>query len=90
MNLPNVGRILDFWEAYDRVNALPDPWTQTATICTEINLLRATLAAANGMESSPTKQENYMPPRWVPPPMPKRTKVMSDDELSAALDKRLA
>lgn len=87
MHEPNVGRILDFWEAYDRVHALPDPWYETATICQTLSMLISVQAAGTGGEMPLQPQRDFMPPRWVPPPATRtKERVVSDEELTKRLD----
>jgi hypothetical protein len=87
MTHPNVGRILDFWEAYDRVNALPDSWHETATICQQLALMVASQAASAGIETELQPYKDFMPPRWVPPPARTKERVVTDDEVASQLDR---
>lgn len=86
---PESGRILDYWEAFDRVNALPDSWQQTATICQMLSQLLSFQAASTGTEIPPDDWTAFMPPRWVRPIRQPKIKVQSDEELSRNLDRAL-
>lgn len=87
MSNPNVGRILDFWEAYDRVNALPDSWHETAMICQQLSLMVSAQAAASGIETELQPYQDFMPPRWVPPVRRTKERVVTDEEVAAQLDR---
>jgi hypothetical protein len=68
-------RILDWWEAYDRVEPLPEPWLQTAVVCHELAKTQATIMASQGAKIKETDirtWQSFMPPRWRPPPKKKR------------------
>ena len=60
-------RILDWWEAYERVNPLPDSWVQTATICRSIAELRASVMATVGVTTKAediASWQSFMPERY--------------------------
>ena len=82
----NVSRILDFWEAYDRVNALPDPWQQTAQICQQISLGNSIQLKQFSGSSEVDNWKSFMPARWVPEVVRPKFKVQSADEQIAILD----
>ena len=86
MTRPNVSRILDFWEAYDRVHALPDPWQQTAQICQQISLGNSIQLKQIGGGTEVDNWKSFMPARWVPPVERPKFKVQTPDEQAAILD----
>lgn len=78
-------RILDWWEAFDRINPLPNEWMQTSLICHELARTQATVMASQGAKigkDDVRTWESFMPPRWRPPPKPKEIPV--DHEMEVA------
>jgi len=84
----NVSRILDFWEAYDRVHALPDPWQQTAQICQQISLGNSIQLKQFGNGSEVDSWKSFMPGRWVPEVVRPKFKVQTAEEQIAILDRQ--
>jgi hypothetical protein len=79
-------RILDFWEAYDRIEPLPDTWAQSAQVCTQLEKIATYILATNGQEYTPTPYKDFMPARWEEPPKPVPRK-QSAEEVAAELDR---
>lgn len=80
-------RILDFWEVMDRVDPLPDPWLQTATICEQIEQLSCVqLATMGGTAPEPERYPAFMPPRWLRPENLGKRPAQSREEQLKALE----
>jgi hypothetical protein len=86
MTRENVSRILDFWEAYDRVHALPDPWHQTAQICQQLSIGNSIQLKRDGDGSEVDSWKSFMPPRWVPPVVRPKFKVQTPEQQIAILE----
>lgn len=77
----DAGRILDWWEAYDRINPLPDSWVQTASLCERVERLGYMVQAFAGAKVSHDdirSWQSFMPPRFVADKQ--RPKAQSPDE----------
>lgn len=71
---PDAQRVLDWWEAVDRIWPLSDPWHQTAQVSSMIDKLTCALYTTNGVQGQvPKPFEHHMPARYVAPkgPLPK-------------------
>lgn len=79
--------ILDFWEAYDRVEALPSPWQQTAEICAQVESVVGIQYAKQGVKDyKPKTKASFMPPNWKAP----KTVIgppQTDEELDQVIKK---
>lgn len=76
-------RILDWWEAFDRINPLPNAWMQTAMVCHELSRTQATVLASQGAKigSDDVREwQSYMPPRWRPPPKRKPIEALDREQ----------
>lgn len=60
-------RVLDYWEAFDRVEPIGDQWLQTAQICEMLSRGHTVAMAAVGQKLEPKTIEDLMPARWVAP-----------------------
>lgn len=79
-------RILDFWEAVDRIDPLPDPWLQTSLICQEIRRIADIEIAKGTGEVTPSDYTDFMPSRWLGSAKPSGTEAQSAEEQSRILD----
>jgi hypothetical protein len=80
MTREDATRILNFWEAFDRVIPMADPWMQTAEICTVLERIIAGLFSANGQRYEIRGKEQFMPPQWVAPVEGKRVPVATSSK----------
>ena len=60
-------RVLDFWEAFDRIEPIGEHWLQTAMLGQTLSEGHVLTMASVGHEHSPKSYEDFMPGRWVPP-----------------------
>lgn len=65
MTSDEARRILNFWEALDRVDPLPDPWRESAMVCYQIEKVVAAQYASAGAKYEMTKYEDFMPPQYT-------------------------
>lgn len=80
-------RILDWWEAFDRINPLPDPWVQTATSCFEMASIQRVLLAVNGVKTDDSEVpswQDWMPPRYKPGKRPKPKEQSPEEQREVA------
>jgi hypothetical protein len=85
-------RVLDFWEAVDRVDPLPDSWRQTAKLCSVTDQLISVELARGGGEWEPRSAEDFMPPQWTRPPEELPRQQTAEEQLAvlnAGMMKRL-
>lgn len=88
MTRPDARRILNFWEAVDTVWPLPDPWTQSAMICSELSKGQSLQWAELGQKVPSETFETFMPPRYKPADKPTPVvPTQSAEEQAAILDK---
>jgi hypothetical protein len=87
MTRPEARRILNFWEAVDSVWPLPDPWTQSAMVCSELSKVQALQWAEIGQKVPSESYEKFMPPRYKPAAKPSLPPVQSAKDQAAILDK---
>lgn len=64
-------RILDFWEAFDRIEPFGESWEQAATICAVVQNGQVMQSASMGVSLEPKTYLDYMPPRFVRPKVAK-------------------
>lgn len=65
-------RVLDFWDAYDRIDPIPSPWFQTATVCQQLEFLMMATSASAGHKHTPRKFEDFLPPYFLAPKTEKK------------------
>ncbi len=80
MTREDATRILNFWEAFDRVIPLPNSWMQTAEICVTLERLIASQFSTNGQKYEIRGIEQFMPPQWVAPAELKRVPVATSSK----------
>lgn len=66
MTRPDARRILNFWEAVDSVWPLPDPWTQSAMLCSELSKGQSLQWSQLGQKVPAEGYESFMPQRYKP------------------------
>lgn len=77
---PRAKEILDFWEAFDKVDPVGEEWMQTATMCQELSLMRSSILATHGGKLEPRKYTEFLPARHIDsPPPPVDTKDLPDE-----------
>lgn len=59
-------RVLDFWEAFDRIEPIGDQWQQTAMIAQQLSQGHSFQMAAVGKNYDPKPYKDFMPARWKP------------------------
>jgi hypothetical protein len=75
--------VLDFWDAIDRVDPLPDTWMQNAQICTQLDRIASLMSAQGGVEYELSELADFMPPQWLPPPAPPEKPQSAEDQCKA-------
>lgn len=78
-------RVIDFWDAIDRVDPLPDPWMQNAQVCMQLDRIAMLQVANAGGEYELRELADFMPPQWLPPPVVSEA-TQSAEEQCKALD----
>jgi hypothetical protein len=86
MSEPSAKRILDFWQSIDRVDPLPDSWSESAQLCMQLEKLIAIVSASNGVDYTPSEYANFMPPRWEQPPK-RKSRPLTAEEEAARIDR---
>jgi hypothetical protein len=59
-------RVLDFWQAFDRIEPIGDQWLQSAMLAQMASQGHSLQMAAVGQSHSPKSYEDFMPERWKP------------------------
>lgn len=69
--------VIDAWIAYDRVEPIPRPWDQTATVAMEVYRVAMLTASKNGHELDPKSRSDFMPATESPSKRPMSVTDMS-------------
>ncbi len=78
--------VLDFWDAVDAVDPLPEPWRQTAMTCEMLSHVRATISAGSGVATKLQTSRDFMPPRaQAHMPLPNVSEAQSDEEMRSTM-----
>lgn len=67
MTTKEASDVLDFWEAFDRVDPIGDDWHQSAMLAMQIYQCYSAIMARGGQATDPKPFDDFMPPRWLPP-----------------------
>jgi hypothetical protein len=87
MVTPDASRILDFWEAFDRIEPIGGRWKQAAMIAHEVSINHAVTMATVGGKLDPKPIEDFMPPQYRPPKKAKpRKRGLSMSAMRAKLE----
>ena len=60
-------RVLDFWQAYDRLEPIGDSWMQSAMICQQLSTGHGYQLASVGVKHEPKSFTDFMPSQYRKP-----------------------